>query len=162
MGDAVVKRQILIGVVFFCLAVFFTLSTCFLTGCDSGGGSNGKAPEITNVVLYRIVGDQAIETLSFQTGDRWNFNLFSHDSDIDVDTLEISFFQQDINMDYSAYSGPDSFPLPSQTDKDMIFFFIEPFLIENDTPMGNYRVDFMLEDREGNTSNTWSVYVVIT
>ena len=103
----------------FCLAISFILATTFFGGCDSGsgGGSDGKAPKIENIILYRIVGDQEIQTLSFLVGDEWNFELFSHDSDKDIDTLEIYFYLQNINMDYDLADGPEVLPLPFKNKK---------------------------------------------
>jgi len=127
-----------------------------LLNCNGSSGDGGFAPIITDVRLYNA-NEPYTPTYSFDIGDEGNIEVDVTDQDSDITTLWSSeYFPSDST---TPYNGPIEFPLPSQSGVDMTYSFIDPLTIEG--PAGNWRMEFQIEDAQGNKSNVFTVYCVV-
>jgi len=126
-------------------------------GGAGGGGAVGTAPTISDVKFYKIVDGVPVETLIFDIGDKFNFDLFASDPDLDMDTCYIEeYLLPDIDVPY----GPTiELILPTQTAVDMVYFAEEDSTV--DGPAGTWRECFWMVDTAGNESNEFCVNVVV-
>ncbi len=129
-------------------------------GCGGGGGggggdsSKGTAPKINNVT---ITDGNFNPKSTFRIGDKGNFVASVNDPDLDITGIYVSeFFPSDSE---TPYSGPSEVVLPSQSAADMDYVLIEPTTITG--PVGGWRLEFQVEDAQGNMSNIFRTYVVI-
>ncbi|MBW1690828.1 MAG: hypothetical protein JRF35_01890 [Deltaproteobacteria bacterium] len=147
------------------LVALFLLSLLGIVGSNGGGGdgggetgsttsNNGTAPTINNVELYDV--DWNLK-YSFTIGDDANFAVYATDSDKDMDCCYITqYYPLDSSI---PYYGPDIMYLPSQSEVDMVYWNVNP--IEVTGPAGNWRIEFQIEDANGNESDIFKVYTSI-
>ncbi len=139
------------------------LMTIVATGGGGGGGDGAPpppsetAPTLTNVELFNA-NDPGTVTFSFDIGDTANFNVSATDPDLDMTTLYFTeYFPSDST---TPYTGPTPIAMPSQSATDMVYTLIQPTEVTG--PAGNWRLDFQIEDSNGNESNVFQVYIAIS
>lgn len=140
--------------------LFFVLALALLTGCGGGGGGSserdkGVAPKITKALIIDKDGNA---TLSFEIGDKTNFRVYATDPDLDIKTLYITeFFPFDSK---TPFSGPIVIDLPPQPIADLSYSLTEPAAATG--PVGYWKLEFFIEDKEGHQSNTVEVYALVS
>lgn len=133
------------------LIVLFAMFGC--EGSDGGGGG-GTAPFIDNAVL---TDEYFNPKFLFNIGDFGNFLVYASDPDMDIETLFATEFYPATST--TPYIGPISIFLPSQSDVDMIYFLIEHITVSG--PVGDYRMEFQIDDYAGHASNVFKVFYTI-
>ena len=141
------------------VAILFSILISF--GCGGGGGGGDvpptTAPTISSITAFKIVNGFPIESLSFDIGDMSNIEITASDPDLDMNTVFISqFLLPDLDSPFFPTSEQI---LPSQSDPNMKYFFIDP--IEIVGPAGNWRMCIWIVDKAGNESNEFCVNVVV-
>lgn len=148
---------------YLCLVGVIVLGLISIVGSNGGGGgdssstgevSHDTAPIINSVELYDANWNL---NYSFTIGDYANFAVYATDSDKDMECCYITqYYPLDSN---TPYYGPDIMYLPSQSDVDMVYWNINP--IEVTGPAGDWRIEFQIEDANGNESNIFKVYTSV-
>ena len=151
------KRSFVSFIILIALLLPFTYG-----GCSGGGGGDdgdrGTAPEISPVILLKIVDGVPTQTLSFDVGDIVNISVIATDPDLDMNTL---FTTPYLAPDFDSPAEPDiELELPSQTDPTMEYFFNNFIEISEDL-VGNWRLCFWIVDNAGNESNEFCVNLII-
>jgi len=128
------------------------LITIVATGGDGGGNhSTGTAPEILGVDLYDSNWDKC---QVFDIGDYVNFKIHAKDPDKDMEKVYITQYHPSDSS--TPYYGPDVIDLPSTSKIEEVFYNLTPILV--DGPSGGWRIEFQIEDSQGNESNIWIIY----
>lgn len=122
-----------------------------LTGCDSGSGNDGHAPEIISDI-------KALETLTstsdqtyFSVGDEVHFVFRVCDEDLDINKIDIEIKKG--GVDFDEYEKP----IPGQQPAAVASLGI-PYTF---TEIGNYTVEIEVEDAKGNESNKKTKAIVV-
>jgi hypothetical protein len=155
----------------FHLFLFFVLTTFVAIGCSSGGGgggggdndsSRGTAPIIDDVIFHWCnsadINDCWDESDFFFVGEFFDFVMYCQDPDLDIDVMYSTLFIL-TNNGYVLFSGPDVETLPVQ-EAESTFYYPTPNL-QAEPPAGDFRVEFRVEDAEGNMSNVFTSYIEI-
>ena len=141
------------------VAILFAILISF--GCGGGGGGGDvpptTAPTISSLTAFKIVNGVPIETLSFDIGDMSNIEITASDPDLDMNTVFISQFLLP-ELDSPFFPTSEQI-LPSQSDPNMKYFFIDP--IEIVGPAGNWRMCIWIVDKAGNESNQFCINAVV-
>ncbi len=139
--------------------VVFSLS--LIWGCRgtrlAGNNLNGSAPLIVYVQSGKIMDGEYTATSSFRIGDLVNFKLTVIDDDLDIQMLYIRrFYPKDAVEPASRYK-----PMELHTLKDRRESFLLNEPLEIPGPSGEHRLEFQIEDEQGNKSNTYKVFMIV-
>ncbi|GAJ05347.1 unnamed protein product [marine sediment metagenome] len=117
-----------------------------------------ESPVIENVELFNFR-DLTTPVTEFVIGDEATFTVRFTDPDIDCAYLTISeYFLIIPNPDPSSET---TYWIMQDTVTDTINSFPDLDPVEISGPMGDWRIDFRIEDKAGNVSNIFEVFVTI-
>ena len=139
---------------FLIFSLFFFL---VMAGCGRSGGGGAPAqtaPRINSVYFHKdIYADPILRPLVI--GESVYGVIETTDPDLDMTNILITeYWPHDASL---PYYGPTIIPLGSQPDAHMAI--IINFVVRG--PIGNWRIEFQVEDAQANESNIFTVYLSV-
>ncbi len=138
-----------------------------LFGCGGGGGGGGgnpapaHTPVIEDVEIYYWSDYYAdyFATDELARGDDWYYNITIIDEGLDADIATWTLYPigSDTPLD------TDDMYLPSVSNPQAVFYRTDDdWTVQSWAPLGNYRIDFQVEDKAGNKSVVFTQFIKIT
>ena len=114
-------------------------------GCSGGKGHPGIGfiPKIINAIMVNVKDSTSSFTFSIQ----------AEDQDLNMKTLWVTEYSPADSE--TPYNGPNSFPLPKQSNQEMTYTQIGPITLSG--PAGGYRMDLQIEDASGNKTDVFNI-----
>ena len=121
------------------------------SGCSGGKGHPGIGfiPKIKDAIMVNVKDSTSL----FTTGDQATFSVQAIDQDLNMKTLWVTEYSSADSE--TPYNGPNSFPLPKQSNQEMTYNQIGSITLSG--PAGQYRMDIQIEDASGNKTDVFNI-----